>query len=386
MRIPMRLLLVTKDFPPHVGGIQTWSYELGRRFAVRCQDFAVAAPKVPGFAEVDRHLPFDVIRVPCTAGTFVGAASLRFGVLWRRRRFDVLLGAQWQSAMPGLLWRANGGPQRVYAAAHGREILIRHYRHWPLAPAMYASARKRTLSQVDGVFPVSSYAKGLVARLGTRIDHAQVVTNGCDADRFQPGAARAGLASVQEFCGHPILLSVGRLIPRKGVDTVLHAVRVLSVRRPELRYLICGDGPQRPELEQLAEQLGIAHQVRFLGKVPADELPDVYRACDIFVLAAREDDADVEGFGLVLLEASASGKPVVATLSGGVGDAVQHGRTGLLSAPQGVEALAVNINRLLDDRELARRLGEQGRAHVLARASWDSVCERLLAAMSTPRQ
>lgn len=382
----MRLLLVTKDFPPHVGGIQTWAYELGRRFAGRCEDFALVAPRVAGSAQVDRNVPFEVLRLPCTAGTFVAVASAAVGALCRRRRFDALLGAQWQSGLPGLLWRGHGGPPRVYAAVHGREILIRHYRRWPLAPNLYASTRERVIEQLDGVFPVSSYARELVASIGARTDHALVVSNGCDADRFAPGPVAEKPARVLGFFGRPVLLSVGRLIPRKGVDTVLHALRRLAARHPELRYLVCGDGPERPHLERLAEQLRVAHMVRFLGQVPAEALPDVYRMCDIFVHAARQEQADVEGFGLVLLEASASGKPVVATRSGGVTDAVQHERTGLLCEPQDAAALAGSIARLLEEPALAQRLGEQGRAHVLANASWDGACERLLSAMARPRQ
>jgi phosphatidyl-myo-inositol dimannoside synthase len=271
------------------------------------------------------------------------------------------------------------------AAVHGREILIRHYRHWPVAPALYAGTRQRVIAELDGVFPVSTYARGLVASIGARTDHALVVSNGCDAERFAPGPVADKPARVLGLFGRPVLLSVGRLVPRKGVDTVLHALRRLGARHPELRYVVCGDGPERPQLERLAEQLRVAHMVRFLGQVPAEALPDVYRLCDIFVHAARQEEADVEGFGLVLLEASASGKPVVATRSGGVTDAVQHEQTGLLCEPQDAAALAGSIARLLEDGALAQRLGEQGRAHVLAKASWDGVCARLLAAMERPR-
>jgi phosphatidylinositol alpha-1,6-mannosyltransferase len=377
----MRLLLVTKDFPPHVGGIQTWSAELGQRFASRCDDFALIAPRVSGQAEVDRALPFEVIRVPCTPGTFAGVVSLGLGALCRSGRFDTLLGAQWQSSVPGVLWRKRGGPGRVFAAVHGREILIRHYRSWPLAPALYAGARERVLDQLDGVFPVSSYARDLVAHIGARTNHALVVTNGCNAERFQPGPVPE-LARELGLRGRRVLLSVGRLIPRKGVDTVLHALSALGVRYPDLRYVIAGDGPERGRLELLAERLRISHKVRFLGEVEPLQLPYVYHLCDIFVHAARQDQADVEGFGLVLLEASASGKPVVATCSGGVADAVLHGQTGLLSQPEDSSALARNIMRLLEDGGLAQRLGAAGRSHVLARATWDSVAERLLQAMS----
>jgi phosphatidylinositol alpha-1,6-mannosyltransferase len=377
----MRLLLVTKSFLPHVGGIETWAYELGLRFGARCGDFALLAPRVAGSAEVDRRLPFEVLRVPCTANTFVPVASAALGALCRRRRFDVLLAAQWQSSLPGLLWRRRGGPPRVYAALHGRDLA--HHAAWPVAPALVAGTRERVLEQLDGVFPLSPLARERLARSGARAALAPLASPGCDGQRFTPGSVPEKPARVLGLFGRPVLLSVGRLSTQAGVSTVLHALRRLSPRHPELRYLICGDGPERPQLERQAEQLRVAHMVRFLGYVAAEALPDVYRLCDIFVSAHEAESS--ESLGLALVEASACGKPVVATRDAGVQAGVQHEHTGLLCAARDAAALAGSVARLLDDPALARRLGEQGRVHVLAHARWDHACEQLLAAMTRRR-
>jgi phosphatidylinositol alpha-1,6-mannosyltransferase len=380
----MRLLLVTKSFPPHVGGMETWAYELGLRFAARCADFALLAPRAAGSAEVDRGLPFEVLRVPSTPRTFPGVASAALSALWRRRRFDVLLAAQWQSSLPGLLWRKRGGPPRVYAALHERELLASPARAWPVAPALYAGTRERVLEQLDGVFPLSARAAEWLARTGSASEHAHVLSHGCDGQRFAPGAAPEKPARVLGLFGRPVLLSVGRLSARSGVSTVLHALRRLGARHPELRYLICGDGPERAPLQRQAEQLRVAHMVRFLGRVAAEALPDVYRLCNIFVSAPHEP-VGCESLGLALLEASASGKPVVATTGAGLQAGVHHEHTGLLCAPEDAAALAGSLARLLDDPVLARRLGEQGRARVLEHARWEGTCTQLLAAMERRR-
>lgn len=380
----MRLLLVTKSFSPCVGGIETWAHELGLRLAARCADFALLAPRASGGAEVDRRLPFEVLRVPCTAGTFAGMASAALSALWRRRRFDALLAAQWQSSLPGLLWRGRGGPPRVYAALHERDLLLRPARAWPIAPALYAGTRERVLDQLDGVFPLSTRASEWLARSGARREPAPVVRSGCDGQRFAPGAAPEKPARVLGLFGRPVLLSVGRLSARSGVSTVLHALRRLGARHPELRYLICGVGPERAQLERQAEQLRVAHMVRFLGQVAAEAMPDVYRLCDIFVSAPHEAVGS-ESLGLALLEASASGKPVLATRSAGLQAGVQDEHTGLLCAPEDAAALAGSLARLLEEPTLARRLGEQGRARVLEYASWDAACTQLLGAMERRR-
>src|SRR5688572_5131169 len=123
----MRLLLITKDFPPDVGGIQSYCWELAHRFVESCESFCVVAPKLPGAAEVDGRAPFPVYRVACTRNTFAALTALHLPGLHRRYGFDTVLGAQWQTALPALASRAFARQPRVFAAVHGREILTRHY-------------------------------------------------------------------------------------------------------------------------------------------------------------------------------------------------------------------------------------------------------------------
>jgi len=376
----LRLLLVTKDFPPDVGGIQTWARELGRRFVARCDDFMVVAPKLPGSAEVDRELPFPVWRVRCTRPTFAGQVVLELPGFLKRRPFDTLLGAQWQTAMPGVIHRHRGPLKRVFTAVMGRELLTRHFSALPFGAQAYSRARKATLERVDGMFPISQYTQGLVEEIGVSTERSKVVLIGCDTERFLPVDAES-LKRELGLHGHKVLLSVCRLVPRKGIDTVLEALPEIRRRVPNALYVVGGDGPDRARLEARAKELGVSENVRFLGHFPQARLTELYCACDVFVLAAREVRPDVEGFGLVLLEANACGKPAVATRSGGVADALADGETGLIVEPGSSLRLAEAVASILTDEQLAARFRARARPRVLEQATWDRVTSDLLAGM-----
>jgi phosphatidyl-myo-inositol dimannoside synthase len=369
----MKLLLVTKDFPPHVGGIQRMTLELGERFGKRCQDFLLIAPRVGGWRDVDRALPFEVYRVPCSKGSFAGLVGLHLSALLRKRPFDVALGAQWQSTLGPLLHRGTGRRQlrRVFSMVIGREILTRHYRLWPLAPSAYAWTRAAALRRVDGLIPISKYSEGLVRELGIHT-RSQVALLGVDPERLYPldpapARERFGLG------GRRVILSMGRLVPRKGVDTLLRALPLIQQVVPSVLCLVAGDGEDRQRLESLARELGVQDLVRFLGRVRDADRIELYNACDVFVLAAREERPDVEGFGLVILEAGACGKPVVSTQSGGAPEVVIDGETGLIAKGSDPRALADVLLRVLTDPSLCDALGKAGRTNVEKRANWEHV-------------
>ena len=206
---------------------------------------------------------------------------------------------------------------------------------------------------------------------------------GVDAERFRPDLDGSPIRARYGLEGKRVLLSVGRLVERKGVDTVFKALPTVLERCPEARYLVVGEGPYRAFLERLAADLDLGGKVVFAGHVAQDDLPLVYAAADVFVMASRviEANAEVEGFGLVFLEANACGKPVVGGRSGGVVDAVANGETGLLADPLNPEDVARALSALLCDPAYARRLGENGRRRVEREFRWPvlaaKVAERL---------
>ena len=172
-----------------------------------------------------------------------------------------------------------------------------------------------------------------------------------------------------------MLLSVARLVPRKGIDTVLQALPQLLAQSPDLQYWIVGNGPARVSLGRQAQELGLIQAVRFMDKVSDSELPEIYRRATIFVLPARADyhAGSVEGFGIVYLEASASGLPVVAARSGGAAEAVIENETGLLVPPDDPAALGQALQRLLDDAQMRQEMGRAGRRWVEREMNWDRV-------------
>ncbi len=376
----MRLLLVTKDFPPDVGGIQTYCAEIAQRFAGRCESFAVVAPRIPGCETVDPALPFEVIRVPGSRSSFAPAVLAHLPRLKARYRFNVVLGAQWQSAWAAVAGRRALGPYKVCAAVHGREVLTMHYAGWGAA-GLYDRARRYTMGAVDRLFPGSNYALKLVHEKGIAYRSAEVVHYGCNIERFTP---HGGEEKRRELGleGKRVMVTLSRLVPRKGIDTTLEALPAIVREVPDLQYVIAGSGPDRARLEALASRLGVLPWVRFLGKVPDADVPPLLHMADLFVMPAREERPDVEGFGLVFLEANACGTAVIGSTSGGISDAVLDGVTGLLVPPEAPGPLAEAAIRLLNDAELRHRLGEAGRARVLREFTWERMADQLSASMS----
>jgi len=176
-----------------------------------------------------------------------------------------------------------------------------------------------------------------------------------------------------------IILTVGGLVARKGHDMVIRALPRLRQTVPDVMYLIVGDGPYRTQLETLAVALGVQDHVIFVGKVPGEYLPDIYALSDVFVMPSREqlNVCDVEGFGIVFLEANACGKPVVGGRSGGIPDAIIDGVTGLLVNPHDPEDIANALARLLTDGDLAVRIGRQGRLRVASDFNWARLGRRV---------
>ncbi|MCH9682771.1 MAG: glycosyltransferase family 4 protein, partial [Deltaproteobacteria bacterium] len=324
----MRVLLVSQDFPPDIGGIQTYSLELAKRLVRWCDALEVVAPVAPDCEQLDRTLPFEVHRVRSSTDALVARGA---PAIWRRAwqgRHDVALHAQWTTAPGSLMARRTGRPRRVFVAAHGRELLLRPAQRIPVAQRLYDAARRRVLHGVDGIFAVSRYTAGLARDLGVNPGRIHVVPNGVDADRFSLPDASARARRFRERHGlgdRPCFITVARLMPHKGIDSGIRALPRLREQVPGATYVVVGSGPDQSRLETLARDLGVAEHVRLLGRLPDDEVVDALIAADVFALLSRESIPDVEGFGLVLLEAGACGTPVIGARSGGIPDAVAEG-------------------------------------------------------------
>jgi phosphatidylinositol alpha-1,6-mannosyltransferase len=235
-------------------------------------------------------------------------------------------------------------------------------------------ALRRIGNHVDVVTYLTDYTKQRIEPAFGSHPQFRQLCPGVDAEAFAPTADAAQLRRRYDLTGRPVIVCVSRLVPRKGQDTLIAALPAVSAAlgRPATLLLV-GDGPYRRQLEQAAQRLGVAAQVRFTGPVPAGELAAHYQAGDVFAMPCRTRRAglDVEGLGIVFLEASASGLPVVAGSSGGAPEAVRDGETGFIVDGRDVAAVADRLIVLLAEPDRAAAMGAAGRSWVQTRWQWD---------------
>jgi phosphatidyl-myo-inositol dimannoside synthase len=355
-----RTLIVTNDFPPRQGGIQSFVHALATRLPHGM--VTVYAPKWQGAAEFDARQPFPVVRHPTSLMLPVPAVARRAARIARDHECEaVLFGAAAPLGLITPALRKSSGITKAVALTHGHEA------GWAALPGARALLR-RIGDEVDTLTYLGEYFRTRIAGALSREAATRMarLAPGVDVDVFRPGAGGAPIRERLGLAGLPVVVCVSRLVPRKGQDTLLKAWPAVQAERRDATLLLVGDGPYRHDLEQLARRLGVSDAVRFTGSVPQAELPAYYDAGDVFAMPCRTRRAglDVEGLGIVYLEASATGLPVVGGDSGGAPDAVLDGETGYV-VPGGDPAMAAQrIAELLTDPDKAKAMGEKGMAWV----------------------
>ena len=366
-----KTLVVTNDFPPRQGGIQSFVHALaaGRPAG----SVVVYAPAWDGAAEFDRRQPFPVVRHPTSLMIPTVSVLRRAQSIAREHGCDT---AVFGAAAPlGLLAPGlrRAGIRRCVALTHGHEA------GWAALPAARLLLR-RIGDAVDVVTYLGGYFRGRLARALSPQAAARMVrlAPGVDTGTFRPGCGGAALREQLGLAGRPVAVCVSRLVPRKGQDTLIRAWPAVRAEVPDAALLLVGDGRYRPSLQKTAERLGVASSVRFAGSVPWRDLPACYDAADVFAMPCRtrHGGLDVEGLGIVYLEASATGLPVIAGDSGGAPDAVLDGQTGYVVDGRSPAAAAGRLSELLADPARAAAMGEKGQAWISAEWRWDLVSER----------
>jgi phosphatidylinositol alpha-1,6-mannosyltransferase len=321
----------------------------------------------------DEALPFPVVRHP---------SPLLLPSPWVARRAKDLVrehGVEsvWFGAAAPFAVMANAvrsaGAKRVVASTHGHEV------GWSMTPGARQVIR-RIGDTVDTVTYVSQYALRRVRQaFGPDATFVRLAP-GVDADRFQPDPqAREAMREELGLDGAPVLLCLARLVPRKGQDLLIKAFPKVLGHVPDARLLIVGAGPCEKNLRKLAQECGVADRVIFVGRVPEEQLPAWYAMADVFAMPCRTRGwgLDVEGLGIVFLEASAAGLPVIAGDSGGAPETVREGETGTVVSGRSVSAVADAAASLLSDPVLAGKMGTAGRAWVKESWGWDSSADTL---------
>ncbi len=393
----MKGLLLTQEFPPVLsGGISTYYYHLCRQL-----DGAVSVltPLGPGAAKFDADQPFAIHRrrIPIVSPAMM---TRRRNRVLRLARMAYLAPAQWtlftrharrilseegvDVLLIGHLYLGPLGPRlrrqvrtRYGVMLHGSEL--HRYMGWSLVRRSMLGA----LNAADFLVVNSEFTRRQYVKLGVRSDQRILKASpGVDTSEFRPDAGdplevrrRHGLGD------RPVLLSVARLVEWKGQDMVLAALPRVRDVVPDIAYLMVGEGPHRASLARSVRELGLERHVVFAGFVASSELPSYYRAADVMVVPSREfvSGLPIEGFGIVYVEAGACGTPTIGGLGGGTDESIEDGVTGFRVDPNDPEAIAEAALRLLEDRELAGRLGRAGRERAVKQFDWPIQASRIRA-------
>ena len=351
----MRHLFVTNDFPPKLGGIESYLTNLCKGFDP--DDVAVLAPAREGHEAVDERLPFEVVRVP---GTFLRATSTVEKAIVDAAKSLEVDAVHFLSALPlGRLGpkvrKATGVPYTIVAHGTG-EILV------PSRVPLARQALKKILVEADMVFPVSAFTMQAVSKLTKGRATMSLLPPSVDVERFSLAVSGADVRTAHDVAGRFMVLFLGRLVKRKGADILVRAVAALR----GAVLIIGGEGPERSGLVKLAKELGISDRVMFPGLIPDLRLPEYYAAADVFCMPCsdRLGGLDTEGFGVVYLEAQASGIPCVAGRCGGSAEAVDHGVSGIVIDEPTPRKVAVALLELRKDPGTCAQLGGAGRSRV----------------------
>lgn len=372
----MSILILMDRFLPDDGGSINWMVNTYSRWSTEEVIFVV--PECENSETVDLSLPFKVIRVPMgftswdpmLPQTFFFYVRLALQVQKICRHYHVRqihcakvlpegLVAWWIHLIKGISY---------ILYAHGEEILLTQTSRkfsW-LLPKLYNGA--------SALISNSRNTRSLLHRIGVTLTTIHVIHPAVDATAF--GAERTNpnwIRKQYDLENSQVLLTVGRLQRRKGQDMVIRALPKVQEQYPHVKYMIVGEGDDLAYLQSLAEEEGVGRSVVFAGHVGKEDLSGFYAACDIFVMPNRQIGADIEGFGMVFLEASASGKPVIGGKSGGTDEAILEGITGYRVNGDNADDIAETILRLLSCPEDGKRMGTEGRRWVCHECSWDAV-------------
>ncbi|WP_308113888.1 glycosyltransferase family 4 protein [Kineosporia corallincola] len=367
-----RTLVITNDFPPRTGGIESFVLAMARRFPPG--QVVVHTARQKGDREFDAGLDFPVVRDRSPIMLPTPAITRRSIEIARAEGCDrVWFGAAAPLGLMAPKLRA-AGIERLVATTHGHEVW------WAVVPGTRALMR-RIGQQVDALTYLGEYTRSRVAPALDPASRQRFVqlTPGVDDRTFNPGVDGAQVREELGLGDRPVVVCVSRMVARKGQDVLVEALPLIRERVPDAALLLVGDGPYRSEVERRIDKARLREHVFVTGRVSWERIPEYFAAGDVFCMPARTRLAgfDLEGLGICYLEAAATGLPVVAGDSGGAPDAVLEGENGYVVHGTDARAVAARCAELLLDRDLAAEFGRRGREWVGEKWRWDDLALRL---------
>ena len=382
----MKTFLLTDEFPPLQTGIARMMGEIARRYP-RGELLVSTGQHHDALDSDERYPGVEIDRLPMRSRSLKRLAGL---LLWSRRVSTLV-----RHHKPRFLWcdsvRPSAYPARwahertgvqYGVLVHGGDLLEELHRihHNPLVRRTASALLGAAAAVVANSQWTREQAQKVLRELGLDplAERVKVVPLGTDPDQFRPGLDDREVRARYRLDGGPWIVTVARLEGYKGVDTGIRSLVRLREMGVDAQYAIVGGGRARETLRRLSEELGLADRVRFLGNIPDSDLPAFYNVGTVYLGVTRRGDGScVEGFGVALAEASASGLPVIAGRSGGLAEAVEDGQTGLVVDPEDIDSVAAALHRVLTDDLLARRFGQAGRRAVETQYNWDRVLREL---------
>lgn len=380
----MKVLIFTRDYPPDYGGVQVTMEHLARFFG---DETVVLTRRYPGDAEYDRQQPRRIRRLPrlewrhdnpvldrllrglCYLLRFLLGGIYLAEEIRRQKTDAVHCAYPLANGLPMMVVRIfTGCPYVVYC--HGTEVLREIEKG-----GVNRLLLKFVLRLAARVVVTGEFMAGVVGRFVKR-EKIIIAPLGADSGELDPAAPPLTEVAGVSLNGRKVLLTVGRIERRKGQDKLAEALPEIVRAAPTTLWVVVGDGPAMPALRRRADETGLGEHVVFTGRLTYRELSGLYARADVFAMPNRQIGPDVEGFGIVFLEAARFGTPCVAGQSGGAPQAIDPGRTGLLCDGENPADIAEKIIKILSDDQLAATLGRAGREWV-RRHTWDNYCRTI---------
>lgn len=365
----MKILIVSVDFPPHTDGVSTVAHELATRLADRGEEVVVIGPKSRNDGDYDSRQKFRVIRTAFYESGYLRFIPMFFALPYAVMRYRIKMVIAMNIAYGGIIsyifFRWLGFSYILWA--YGYEFA--KFEANPLVRRLYIKIYENSLF----VVAITNFVRERLIRFGVDPKKIVVIKPGTEPLKYYPVKVNSDFRRLYNLENKRIIMSVGRLIERKGIDMTIRALKNVREAFADTVYLVVGEGPFKKQLEALSSRLGLRDAVRFVGRVSDNELLNFYNLCDLFIMPSRTlyDKGDIEGFGIVFLEAGACEKPVIGGLGGGMSEAIENGITGLLVNSSDPKEVSDAIIKIVSDPNYARFLGENGRRRVIEELNWE---------------